>query len=182
MYLLSSLPAQKPTCKDYEWDASTAGGPEAPRGECIQPDCFLSLGYGFPCSVACRVLTLDNRGVGRSSAPKNQKAYSTDRMADDVLAVLDRLRWDSAHVVGHRRVIFIHFGIHLVRAEYYAYMHSFALQNCLLSRTCFGSPLSVKYSQNSISACALQQMYSPAHRGCSLDEHASSAELEFGTS
>ena len=35
-----------------------------------------------------RIMVLDNRGVGRSSAPEKLRAYSTDIMAADVLAVM----------------------------------------------------------------------------------------------
>ena len=35
-------------------------------------------------------MVLDNRGVGRSSAPDKMAAYSTSIMADDVLAVMVR--------------------------------------------------------------------------------------------
>jgi len=48
-----------------------------------------------------RLLTLDNRGVGESSCPASIKAYSTERMARDVLAVMDHVGWGSAHIVGH---------------------------------------------------------------------------------
>lgn len=48
-----------------------------------------------------RVMTLDNRGVGKSSAPRDPNAYTTSRMASDVVAVLNELAWDNAHIVGH---------------------------------------------------------------------------------
>jgi pimeloyl-ACP methyl ester carboxylesterase len=35
--------------------------------------------------------TLDNRGMGRSSTPKSELAYSTEIMAEDVLTLLVRL-------------------------------------------------------------------------------------------
>ena len=41
-------------------------------------------------AVLCRLLTLDNRGVGESTCPASLKAYSTERMARDVLAVMVR--------------------------------------------------------------------------------------------
>jgi pimeloyl-ACP methyl ester carboxylesterase len=46
-----------------------------------------------------RVVTLDNRGAGRS--PKPPGPYSIEGMADDVAAVLDRLGIESAPVLGH---------------------------------------------------------------------------------
>jgi len=42
--------------------------------------------------------TLDNRGYGRSSATKD---ITVRAMTDDVVALLDHLGWESAHVVGH---------------------------------------------------------------------------------
>ncbi|WIA35317.1 hypothetical protein OEZ86_003772 [Tetradesmus obliquus] len=46
------------------------------------------------------VCVMDNRGMGRSSCPQDSAAYSTSIMARDVLAVMDQLRWDKAHVLG----------------------------------------------------------------------------------
>eukprot|EP00850_Spirogloea_muscicola_P012675 SM000083S22722 [mRNA] locus=s83:109283:112005:+ [translate_table: standard] len=43
----------------------------------------------------------DNRGVGRSSMPKDKSLYTTEIMARDAIALMDHLRWDRAHVVGH---------------------------------------------------------------------------------
>jgi len=45
-----------------------------------------------------RVLTFDNRGAGRSSAP--DEPYSLEQMADDAIAVLDQVGVQQAHVVG----------------------------------------------------------------------------------
>lgn len=49
---------------------------------------------------ALKVLTLNNRGMGGSSAPLGP--YSTSGMARDVLALMDHIGWGSAHVVGIR--------------------------------------------------------------------------------
>ncbi|KAF6253987.1 hypothetical protein COO60DRAFT_1703552 [Scenedesmus sp. NREL 46B-D3] len=46
------------------------------------------------------VCIMDNRGMGHSSSPRDSAAYSTDIMAQDVVAVMDQLRWDQAHVLG----------------------------------------------------------------------------------
>jgi pimeloyl-ACP methyl ester carboxylesterase len=45
-----------------------------------------------------RVLTFDNRGLGRSSAP--DYPYTTQMMARDTLALMDHLRIDQAHILG----------------------------------------------------------------------------------
>jgi pimeloyl-ACP methyl ester carboxylesterase len=45
-----------------------------------------------------RVVWFDNRGVGESDAPGG--LYTMREMAGDVIALLDHLEWDSAHVVG----------------------------------------------------------------------------------
>src|SRR5258705_11919601 len=46
-----------------------------------------------------RVIVHDHRGAGRST--HSQIKYSIEQMADDVLRLMDALRIDSAHLVGH---------------------------------------------------------------------------------
>lgn len=46
-----------------------------------------------------RVITFDNRGVGRTSAP--DRPYSIAGMADDVDALLEQIGVAKAHVLGH---------------------------------------------------------------------------------
>jgi pimeloyl-ACP methyl ester carboxylesterase len=50
-------------------------------------------------SKSLRVITLDPRGCGRSSAPEG--VYTIEQMAGDVAALLDHLGIASAHVLGH---------------------------------------------------------------------------------
>ena len=45
-----------------------------------------------------RVIALDNRGIGRSGKP--DAPWTVETMADDTLALMERLRIDRAHVVG----------------------------------------------------------------------------------
>lgn len=45
-----------------------------------------------------KVVTCDNRGIGRSSRPEG--SYSTKTMADDIAGLLDHLELDKAHVLG----------------------------------------------------------------------------------
>ncbi|CAN6483363.1 unnamed protein product [Victoria cruziana] len=47
------------------------------------------------------VCSFDNRGMGRSSAPKEKSQYTTTIMAKDALALMDHLGWKKAHVFGH---------------------------------------------------------------------------------
>jgi pimeloyl-ACP methyl ester carboxylesterase len=44
--------------------------------------------------------TFDNRGIGRSQ-PVGDCALTVEQMADDALAVIRELGWQSAHVIGH---------------------------------------------------------------------------------
>jgi 3-oxoadipate enol-lactonase len=46
-----------------------------------------------------RVLTLDNRGAGQSSAP--DFPYTTEMMANDILQLMDALHISRAHILGH---------------------------------------------------------------------------------
>jgi pimeloyl-ACP methyl ester carboxylesterase len=60
------------------------------RGWIAQRRHFARRGY--------RVVTFDNRGVGRSDKPFG--TYDLERMALDAVAVLDDAGFDSAHVMG----------------------------------------------------------------------------------
>jgi len=46
-----------------------------------------------------RVITHDHRGCGQSS--RSRITYSVDQMAEDVLRLMDGLKIDAAHFVGH---------------------------------------------------------------------------------
>jgi pimeloyl-ACP methyl ester carboxylesterase len=48
-----------------------------------------------------RVITLDNRGHGQSSKLYDPADYHTDRMAEDLLALLDHLRLPRADLMGY---------------------------------------------------------------------------------
>jgi 3-oxoadipate enol-lactonase len=52
-------------------------------------------------SARHRVVTFDHRGHGESDKPSHASDYSLDRMADDVLAVADRLDFDTFRLLGH---------------------------------------------------------------------------------
>ncbi|MBL1198251.1 MAG: alpha/beta hydrolase [Nostoc sp. GBBB01] len=46
-----------------------------------------------------QVIRIDNRGMGRSSAPESQ--YNIKQMADDIAALLDYIGIDKVHLAGH---------------------------------------------------------------------------------
>lgn len=52
-------------------------------------------------AAGLQVITPDMRGYGRSDKPGEVSAYSMVNLVSDVLAVLDDLSIESAHVVGH---------------------------------------------------------------------------------
>ncbi|KAG7390629.1 hypothetical protein PHYPSEUDO_007091 [Phytophthora pseudosyringae] len=54
---------------------------------------------GLDTSKRLRILTFDNRGVGGSTSPIGP--YTTNNMAEDVLALLDHVGWEETHVVGY---------------------------------------------------------------------------------
>ena len=47
-----------------------------------------------------RCVTFDHRGTGESDKPTGPGAYSTQAIADDVIALMDTLGIDKAHIVG----------------------------------------------------------------------------------
>ncbi len=50
-------------------------------------------------SKAYKLVLHDHRGTGRSS--KNKMTYSVPLLADDTVALMDHLKIDSAHIIGH---------------------------------------------------------------------------------
>src|SRR4028119_1123949 len=48
-----------------------------------------------------RVVAPDQRGYGLSDKPRGLDAYNLDRLAGDVIGLIDALGRDRAHVVGH---------------------------------------------------------------------------------
>jgi len=62
------------------------------------------LGEGWRREVAeldknFQTLIFDNRGIGQSA--RRAAEITIEAMAEDVLALMDSLQWDSAHLVGH---------------------------------------------------------------------------------
>jgi pimeloyl-ACP methyl ester carboxylesterase len=52
-------------------------------------------------SATFDAIAMDTRGAGQSQQPADPEAYSVERMAADVMAVLDDAGVDRAHIVGH---------------------------------------------------------------------------------
>ena len=48
-----------------------------------------------------RVLSYDQRGHGQSSKPEDPSAYTFDTLADDLAGLLDALRIERCHLMGH---------------------------------------------------------------------------------
>ncbi len=51
-------------------------------------------------SKSYRCVTFDHRGAGDSDKPIEPRAYSTQKLADDVISLMDVLRIEKAHMVG----------------------------------------------------------------------------------
>lgn len=70
--------------------------------------------HGFPEDAACwdrvvpllhqadlRTITPDQRGYSPGATPKRRRDYTIDRLTGDVVALLDHLGLERAHIVGH---------------------------------------------------------------------------------
>ena len=58
-------------------------------------------GFVEPLKQEHRLILVDARGHGQSDKPHEAEAYTPDRMADDVIAVLDALGVAQAHYLGY---------------------------------------------------------------------------------
>jgi pimeloyl-ACP methyl ester carboxylesterase len=58
------------------------------------------LGFGHEMAKKFRVVTIDNRGVGRSGAVRTSFVMSVQDMARDVVDVMNALSLSSAHIIG----------------------------------------------------------------------------------
>jgi pimeloyl-ACP methyl ester carboxylesterase len=86
------------------------------------------------------VITLDNRGVGRSDSPR--RPYTTRAMADDVAAVLDAAKLERANIVG--------ISLGGMVAMRFALNHPARVQKLVLGCTTMGGRDAVKISPAAI--------------------------------
>jgi pimeloyl-ACP methyl ester carboxylesterase len=105
-----------------------------------------------------RVITLDNRGTGRSGQPDGP--VSIARMADDAVAVLDALGIDRAHVLG------ISMGGMI--AQEVALRHPERVIGLVLGCTNCGAPISIAAAQETVALLVIPEGMDPrdaARRG-----------------
>ena len=102
-------------------------------------------------SRSLRVITFDNRGVGRSRARLH--SYTTEAMADDAASVLDAAGVESAHVYG--------FSLGGMVAQQLALRHRERVRSIVLGATQAGGPRAVRPSPEVIAFFRRRSNLSP---------------------
>lgn len=97
-----------------------------------------------------RVITFDNRGVGKSDKPGD--SYTIKTMAEDVVALMDFLRVDKAHVLG------VSMGGRI--AQEIALNYPEKVRKLLLVSTAFGKDEKGRHSAELLKAMGLREGFS----------------------
>ncbi|MDQ1182777.1 alpha/beta fold hydrolase [Rhodococcus sp. SORGH_AS_0301] len=85
---------------------SVTGDPTGPpvmlvHGSLLSHQIWRTFGYVRALRDRYRLILVDQRGHGRSEAPRDVEAYSMDRVSEDLVAVLDAADVSAAHYVGY---------------------------------------------------------------------------------
>lgn len=132
-----------------------------------------------------RCLTFDNRGLGRS-APAGAP-ITVEQMAEDTLALMDALGWDSAHLIGHSLGGPVALQLALTapsRVRSLALLCTFASGRAAapLSRRMLWAGLRVQFGTRRVRRRAFLELVLPpaALRGADRDALAESLAVSFG--
>lgn len=71
------------------------------HGSLLSHQIWRTFGYVRALRDRYRLVLVDQRGHGRSDAPRDVASYSMDRVCEDLVAVLDAAGVDTAHYVGY---------------------------------------------------------------------------------
>ena len=85
---------------------TVTGAPDGPpvllvHGSLLSHQIWRTFGYVRALRETYRVILVDQRGHGRSDAPRSEGAYRMDRVTADLVAVLDAVDVRAVHYVGY---------------------------------------------------------------------------------